>query len=139
MAYNIEKIFEDCGYLSSVRSKKEYEGNTSKFKNDRLEYLRGLIDSDSPRAAAEEFCSDVFDAFQKRGRIRGRDQMNLNYFMIYYIFPTILSEKENGNEICDTLKEQWNIKFKENISYTDYDSLMEGFQTKIFGIPIGKK
>ena len=57
--------------------------------------------------------------------------------MIYYVFPTILSE-ENGAAICDTLKDVWNSRFKCNISYTDYDSLMEGFQTKIFGIPIGK-
>ncbi len=138
MSYNVNKIFEDVAYLSKVHSKKEYEAHTSKFKDDRYGELTTLVKSDDVAAECNQFCEDVFTSFKKFGKVRGTDQMNLNYFMIYYVFPTILSEEENGSEICDTLKEVWNQHFKCNISYTDYNTLYEGFQTKIFGIPIGK-
>ncbi len=139
MGYNVEKIFEDCGYLSKVKTKKEYEVNTNKFKADRLEYMRDLMNKDTISEQAKLFCQDVFNTYAKRGKIRGGDMMTLNYFAIYYIFPTIISEAENATEICDELKNAWNKQFNENINYTDYDSLMEGFVTKLFGIPIGKR
>ncbi len=137
MTFDIEKIFEDVDYLSRVHSKKEYESYSRAFMSDRYYLLEDLISEDDVQTQSQLFCEDVYSSFKKFGKVRGRDQMNLNYFMIYYLFPNLLKE-ENGKEICDTLKDEWNQKFKCNISYTDYDSLMEGFQTKIFGIPIGK-
>ena len=47
------------------------------------------------------FCEDVFEGFKKFGKVRGADQMNLNYFMIYFVFPTILSEEENGEDLTE--------------------------------------
>ena len=138
MGYNIEKIFEDHAYLSKVHSKGEYEAHTMKFKSDRYDLLASLVNADDVSAECQQFCEDVFLKFKKLGRIRGAEQMNLNYFMIYYVFPTILSEEEKGEEICNTLRDTWNSRFKCNISYTDYETLFEGFQTRIFGIPIGK-
>lgn len=139
MGYDVEKIFEDVAYLSKVRSKKEYENNIKAFKQDRYSLLEDMVSSDDIVGEAKKFCDDINDAFKKFGKVRGADMMNLNYFAIYYIFPTILSEEENGNEICDTLRDAWNDKFKTSINYTDYESLHEGFQTKIFGIPIGDR
>ncbi len=138
MGYNIEKIFEDVAYLSKVHSKKEYESHTERFKNDRYPLFTDLVKATDVQAEAEQFCEDVFGTFKKFGKLRGSDLMNLNYFMIYYVFPTILSEEENGEAICDTLRDTWNKRFKSSINYADYESLKEGFQTRIFGIPIGK-
>ena len=138
MGFNVEKIFEDYDYLSKVKTKKDYEINSDRFKKDRMEYLKDLTQAEDLSQRAGELCQDVFDAFQKRGKIRGGDQMTLNYFMIYYVFPSILSECQNGNDVCDALKDAWNNQFKENISYTDYETLLGGFRTKIFGITIGK-
>ena len=138
MTYNVDKIFEDVAYLSKVHSKAEYEGNTKRFKEERYEELSALVKSDDVEAQAKQFCEDTFLAFKKFGKVRGADQMNLNYFMIYYVFPTILCEEQDGKAICDTLRDVWNTYFKSNINYTDYNTLYEGFQTKIFGIPIGK-
>lgn len=138
MAYNVKKIFEDCAYLSKVHSKMEYESHTNMFKADRYEELKPLVNADDVKAEAKIFCEDVFMEFKKFGRMRGTDQTNLNYFMIYYVFPTILSEEERGTAICDDLRNTWNVYFKCHINYTNYDSLMDGFQAKIFGIPIGK-
>lgn len=138
MGYNIEKIFEDVAYLSKVHSKNDYESHTNRFKEDRYQELKALVEASDVEAQAKVFCEDVFNSFKKFGKVRGAEMMNLNYFMIYYVFPTILSEEEQGTEICDTLKAVWNDRFKSNISYTDYETLKEGFQTRIFGIPIGK-
>lgn len=138
MGYNVDKIFQDVAYLSKVHSKGEYESHTKKFKDERYGEFASLVNAADVEAESKNFCEDVFSSFKKFGRVRGADLMNLNYFMIYYVFPTILSEEEKGTEICDTLKSVWNDRFKSNISYTDYDTLFEGFQTRIFGIPIGK-
>lgn len=149
MKYNVGAIFEDAAYLTKVGSKGEYEHLTKNFKTNRLEHLSLLftnIDAAEEKTAAidaetKQFSLDVFEAFQKRGKVKGQTLATLNYFMIYYIFPTILSERtEDGKEICDALKTNWNATFKDcDINYTDYETLYKGFRTKIFGFPIGKQ
>ena len=138
MKYNVEKIFEDAAYLSKVHTKKEYEKQMDMFNTDRYEFLNQLIKAEDLATESEEFCSDVTNVFKKFGKVRGSDLMNLNYFMIYYVFPSIIMNEEDGNRICDIIRDTWNNHFKSNISYTDYETLKDGFQTKIFGIPIGK-
>lgn len=149
MKYNVGAIFDDATYMSKVKTKKEYENLTKNFKSNRLEYLKPLfesIDAAEDKAAVmtdetKQFSEDVFETFEKKGKVKGATQVTLNYFMIYYIFPTILSEREeDGKEICDALKGNWNATFKGcNIGYTDYDSIYKGFQTKIFGFTFGRK
>ena len=140
MGYEVKKIFEDVDYLSKVHTKKDYEKQMNMFKENRYSLLSGIIDAENPKAEAEIFCEDVNDEFKKFGKVRGGALMNLNYFMIYYVFPAIqlTEEEEKAIRICDTIKDVWNSKFKSNISYTNYETLMDGFQMKIFGIPIGK-
>ncbi|MCR5581486.1 MAG: hypothetical protein K6F66_07835 [Pseudobutyrivibrio sp.] len=138
MEFNVVRIFEDVDRMSKVKTKKEYESYMNVFKSERLDMLKDYTEAEDKKAAAEVFCQAVEDEFKKFGKVRGGDMMNLNYFMIYFIFPAILSEKEDGKESCDLLRDVWNDHFKASVNYTDYDSLMEGFRTKIFGIPIGK-
>ncbi|MBR4707237.1 MAG: hypothetical protein IKP29_04195 [Pseudobutyrivibrio sp.] len=139
MAFNISKIFEDVAPLSKISSKKEYEQKMNMFLSDRYELLGDLVAASDVAASSKEFCQGVTDEFKRFGKVRMGDLMNLNYFLIYYIFPAILkNEGENGASICDTLRDTWNSHFNSKINYTDYNTLMEGFQTKIFGIPIGK-
>ena len=138
MSFEVRKIFEDLSHLSKVHTKKEYAAAMDMFRADRFSLLRDLTESGDYAANSLVLCQDVQDEFKKFGKVRAAELMNLNYFMIYYVFPTILSEEEKGAEICDTLRDVWNERFKCNINYTDYETLKEGFQTKIFGIPIGK-
>ena len=142
MGYNVEKLFEDAGKLSRVNNKKAYQGNMEMFNGNRYAYLKELVDAEDDKleAQAKSFCEEVTSAFKKFGKVRGGDLMNLNYFMIFYVFPAIQQneEKEKSIRICDILRDTWNQHFKSNISYADYDTLLEGFQTKIFGVPIGK-
>ena len=139
MGYNVEKIFEDVAYLSKVHTKSDYEKQMDMFNSARYCLLHQLVEADDIESEAQSFCEDVAGTFKKFGKVRGSDLMNLNYFMIYYVFPAILLNADDGNRICDTLRDTWNSYFKSSISYTDYDTLKDGFQMKIFGIPIGKK
>lgn len=63
-------------------------------------------------------------------------QTDLNFFMIYYVFPAILlTEHDDAKLIADHLCSRWGEKFKNSkIQYTDYDSLYVSFREKIFGI-----
>lgn len=138
MSFEVKKIFEDLSRLSKVHTKKEYEAAMDMFRADRFSLLNELVESNDYAVYSRLFCQDVQEGFKKFGKVRAAELMNLNYFMIYFIFPSILLEKENGVEICDVLRDTWNDFFKANINYTDYESLMGGFQTRFFGIPIGK-
>ena len=139
MGYKVDKIFEDCACLGKVYSKEQYKVNSDKFKEERYPELETLVKAQDVEAECRQFCEDVFMTFKKFGKVRGTDRMNLNYFMIFYVFPTILSEEgDKAAEICETLKNTWNSRFKANIAYTDYNTLLDGFEAKIFGIPIGR-
>ncbi len=139
MEFNVIGIFEDVDILSKVHAKKQYEANMNMFQEKRYGMLSQLVEAEDKAEASKALCDGVTSAFKKFGKVRGGDLMNLNYFMIYYVFPSILlKEGEAAVEICDTLRDTWNAHFKSNINYTDYDTLMEGFQLKIFGIPVGK-
>ena len=82
------------------------------------------------------FVNAVKQIFEKRGKISGKVQMDLNFFMIYYVFPAILmTQNDNAKLMADTLCETWGKSFKDSkIGYTDYDTLYESFKEKIFGI-----
>ena len=75
-------------------------------------------------------------ASSKNGRISGPLQLDLNFFMIYYVFPAILmTEHEDAVLIADQIRDEWGNRFKDSkIQYTDYDSLYGAFREKIFGI-----
>lgn len=137
MEFNVIKIFEDVAYLSKVHSKKQYESSMDMFKIERMEYLNPFLETEDLEGAAKDFCQQVTEEFKKFGKVRAAELMNLNYFMIYFVFPSLL-EKEDGVRICDIIRDVWNQHFKANINYTDYETLKAGFQTRIFGIPIGK-
>lgn len=148
MTYKILEIFDNLGPMSRVKTKAQYEKMTEDFKSRNMANMQELfahIDGEADKAAAmqtvaADFAQETFDSFAKRGKVKGTDQMNLSYFMIYYVFPTILTERtEDGEAICDAMKEAFNTRFKANISYTDYETLYNGFVTKIFGIQFGKK
>lgn len=141
MEFEVKKLFEDVDYLSGIHTKKDYEHNMNMFNERRYGYLDALVNAENYEEKSNQLCEEVTEAFKKFGKVRGGDLMNLNYYMIYYIFPAIQQneDKEKAIRICDSLRDAWNSHFKSGINYTDYETLMNGFQTKIFGIPVGKK
>lgn len=141
---HIELIFTDLELMLKKLKKASYEANMERFRNEQGHFIDGMIktvkDAPDTEAAAgsvgNDFAEGIFTAFAKNGKINGRKQADMNFFMIYYVFPAILLTKEEcATALCDGIKNAWNAKFRDtNINYTDYDSLYNSFRNKIFGI-----
>ena len=125
--------------------KQSFEENTEYFKSEHGHYFDEMFDyvnaADDKNTAADEIAGILVKAVEnkysgKNGKLSGRDQVDLNFFMIYYVFPTILSyESEDNKVIADAICNKWGSSFKDSkIQYTDYDSLYGSFRHKIFGI-----
>jgi len=143
---DITVVFENRDKLMRKLTKKTYEKNMNSFRNERGEIINGLIaelsQSEDKNATAKEIgeslVSQIFDRFQKRGKIKKTAQMELELFMIYYLFPAILlTESEDAKLLCDSIRDAWNQRFDKSIDYTTYQEMYDGFVTKLFGVPIG--
>lgn len=139
-------MLENHKEMTNRLTRKKYEENMKAF---RAEYGAVLAEmtvytesaADKEAAAGEvaaAFTDAVQDAFAspKNGKIKGYLQVDLNLFMIYYVFPALLlTEHEDAKLIANAICKTWNKRFHDcNISYTDYETLLDGFCNKIFGI-----
>lgn len=144
MLDHIEQIFTDVELMLKKLKKTSYEANMERFRREQGHFIDEMIkyvkDSEDKGSAASKtadaFADGVFDAFSVNGKIKGRQQADMNFFMIYYVFPAILlTNEECATTLCDAVRDSWNAKFRDtNINYTDYDTLYSSFRNKIFGI-----
>ena len=145
MLNGIETIFDNTTQMLRHLKKKSFEKNTQDFIDSYGHYFREMteyVDSISDKErAAEEIADTLINRVEKkfaskRGKIDSRTQGDLNFFMIDYVFPTILgTEHEYAKLIADSICSAWGKRFKESqIQYTDYDTLYGSFREKIFGI-----
>ena len=143
MLQQVETIFSDMGPMLKGLKKKTYEANMKVFREKNNEFFFEMMDQlkfENKEAIARHlsnsFVAAVKQIFEKKGSIKGKVQMDLNFFMIYYVFPAILmTQSDHARLMADTLCETWGNSFKESkIGYTDYDTLHESFKEKIFGI-----
>ena len=143
MLQQVEVIFENMAPMLKGLKKKSYEVNMKAFREKNNEFFFGLMDQlkiGNKEAIAKHlsnsFVAAVKQIFEKNGKIKGSLQMDLNFFMIYYVFPSILlTHSDNAKLMADTLCETWGNSFKDGkIGYTDYDTLYESFKEKIFGL-----
>lgn len=143
MLQQVEAIFADMGPMLKGLKKQTYEVNMKAFREQNNEFFFQLMDQLKvgnkeviAKHLSNSFVAAVKQIFEKRGRIKGKVQMDLNFFMIYYVFPSILmTQSDDARLMADTLCETWGNSFKDaKIGYTDYDKLYESFKEKIFGI-----
>lgn len=144
MLNQVESMFDNMTKKVKRMKKPAYEANMKAFRENYGHYLQemtGFIDGreDKEEAAKEIslcFVKQVKEHFLVRGRIKSVTQMDLNMFMIYYVFPAILlTYHDHAKLLADTLCSTWNKQFeKTNIGYTDYQTLHGYFREKIFGI-----
>ena len=143
MLDQVENMFEDMEKKTKNLKKKKYEENMDKLMAENEMYfleMEARLDGDDPASAAkkiaEAFVEAVRSRYEVRGKIKGRTQADLNFFMIYYVFPAILKRGHaQAKLLADTLCETWGSSFKDSrIGYTDYDTLYRSFREKIFGI-----
>ena len=144
MLQGIEQIFSEKDEMLKHLKKKNFEKNTELFLGKYGQFFMEMSEyvgaAEDKEGAAKEIGQCIVDAVKenftnKRGKIDGRTQIDLNFFMIYYVFPTILSTGEYGTIIADGVRDMWKTNFKEgDIQYTDYETLHSSFKEKIFGI-----
>lgn len=145
MLQGIETIFDNKEKMIGHLKKQTYEANTEMFLEKNGHYFKEMAEyvdkADDKEAAAQEIGECLVKAVEKRfsnkkGKVDARSQVDLNFFMIYYVFPSILSAGgENAKAAADGVCKVWGKSFQDsNIQYTDYDTLYGAFREKIFGI-----
>lgn len=62
-----------------------------------------------------------------------KTQMELNLFMVSYVFPAILTgEKKKAEDLCDEICTIWAAEFKDSkIKYASYETVAGGFHSKM--------
>ena len=144
MLEQVTYMFDNMKPMMKKLKKKSYEQNMKDFKHqfgicidDMLVYIEKHEDKEeAAKEMAVEFCEKVKERFSVKGKIKGVVQMDLNMFVIYYVFPAILSSyRDHTKLLADKLCETWGSVFKNSkIGYTDYDTIYNSFNEKIFGI-----
>jgi hypothetical protein len=145
MLEQIETIFSDMKQMMQKLKKASYQANTEAFTKQYGHYFVEMSDymeaaGDKEEAASElskTFIDAVENKYKVRGRVKPATQSDLNLFMVYYVFPSIL---KTGNEqeakiLADKLCADWSKRFKgSRIRYTSYEKLYDSFNEKILGI-----
>jgi hypothetical protein len=144
MLEQIACIFENMKKMTKRLKKASYERNMEAFLAQHGHYFREMADymeQEEDKAQAAEtlsavFCDAVEQQYGKNGKIRSTTQIDLNFFMIFYVFPAILkTESAEAKLLADTLCDLWGKRFKDSkIGYADYDKLHDSFREKIFGL-----
>lgn len=125
--------------------KEVYENYFNEFSQVNNEFFEKKLNEIAQAADKERKTKEISNDFvnavhaeftNKKGKIPGTVQADLNFFMIYYVFPLILKiDKENTKLLLDNICEIWSKQFKDsNISYTTYEILTETFRKKVWGI-----
>lgn len=137
-------IFDGMQVMLRKLKKASYEVNMKEFRKRHGHYFTEMTeyvqDREDKKEAAQEvshlFIKAVEEGFGEKGKIKGTAQADLNFFMIYYVFPAILlTGNEQARLLADTLCSIWGDTFKgSKIGYTDYDTLYKSFREKIFGL-----
>lgn len=144
MLDGVEKIFEEMQPMMKKLKKNSYEKNMVQFReahghyfSEMMTYMEG--EEDKEKAAKEvgrAFVDKVEAAYVKKGKVSGKVQTDLNFFMIYYTFPAILmTHSDYAKQVADSICAEWGMRFKDSrIGFADYDTIYSGFREKIFGI-----
>ena len=144
MLDHIETIFDNMAGMMKKLKKASYRKNMEAFQERNGHFFQEMIQyteqsADKEAAAekiAERFTDAVWNRFSKNGKMRSITQVDLNLFVIYYVFPSILlTGSDDATLIADHIRDAWSVKFKDsNIQYADYDKIYDSFRDKIFGL-----
>ncbi|MDE7178021.1 MAG: hypothetical protein K2O59_09410 [Lachnospiraceae bacterium] len=86
---------------------------------------------------AKAFADAVEARFAKRGKISGRSQMDINLFMIYFVFPAILlTESDCAVSLADAIRDEWRGRFRDSaqLDYATYEEISGTFKEKFLGL-----
>lgn len=145
----MDTLFEDMKESMKHFNKKKYPGffeNVMKkngkvflcieevynYEKDKEKWLNKL---------AERFVNYAQQMIQSEKRKFKRENMQIdcNIFVVSYVVPAILEYKGNMSEpFAEKLLDVWNEAFGTQMQGGDYETILGGFNTSIFGINFGK-
>ena len=144
MLDHVDTMFDGMTAMMKKLKRPAYKKNMELFCENHGHFFCEMVEyveqengkEEATEQIAEVFIKKVQGKFSKNGKIKGRTQADLNFFMIYYVFPAILMTKsEYADMIAKSICEKWGITFKgSSIGYADYDKIYDSFRDKIFGI-----
>ncbi len=140
-------MFDNMEAMMYRLKKKAYKERMGEFREKNQEILAemtGLVEQaeESERdvmaaQTAKAFADAVEARFAKRGKISGRSQMDINLFMIYFVFPAILlTQSEYAGLLADAVRDEWRGRFRDSaqLNYTTYEEIYSTFQEKFLGL-----
>jgi len=138
-------MFDNMEAMMYRIKKKVYKERMALFQEKNgaiLQEMTGFVEQAEDRpAAAGQVAKGLADAvearFAKRGKINGRSQMDINLFMIYYVFPAILmTRSECAQPLADAIRDEWRVRFRDSaqLDYTTFEEISSTFQEKILGL-----
>lgn len=144
MLEQVGEIFSDMKDMLKKVKKNNYETRMDDFRGKYGHYFDEMVtytenQEDKEAAAAqiaETFVAAAKEVATVKGKITGRRQVDMNFFMIYYVFPAILlTEHPQAKIVADGICNLWGETFKDSkIGYTSFEQLNGAFRNKIFGI-----
>ena len=146
MLENVEAMFDNMGGMMKKLKKKSYEENTRLFLEKNGCYFKEMTELMDGAEEKEKMAGEIAAALGEgvertfgkgeKKKISPTVQADINFFMIYYVFPAILKTgHEDSRLVADSICAEWKGRFKNSeIGYTDYDTLHDSFREKIFGI-----
>lgn len=145
MLKQAETMFDNMEAMLYRIKKKVYQERMDRFRDTNREILSemtGFVEqAEKKEEAAAQMAKALGDAvenrFAKRGKISGRSQMDINLFMIYYVFPAILlTQSECAVPLADAIREEWRGRFRDSaqLQYTTFEEISSTFQEKILGL-----
>ena len=138
-------MFDNMEAMMYRLKKKEYRERMEQFREKNRAVLTEMTDfagqannRDEVAAQVAKALADAVEArFAKRGKISGRSQMDINLFMIYFVFPAILlTQSECAVPLADAIRDEWRGRFRNSaqLGYTTYEEISSTFQEKFLGI-----
>ena len=135
MEKHIKEIFADYEYMLKKFRKNDYIKNMELFEKKWGEILSNTVDAGNYDEISKETISQIQKIYSRFGKLSKTKKMDLGLYMIYFVFPGILRTNRDGaEEFCDTLLATWNELMDTDIEYLNYDDILEGFNTKMFGM-----
>ena len=144
MLQGIGKIFRDSDQMTHSIKKESYQSYMEGFMKEHGHYFSEMKEyveqAEDPSGAAEEIGECLVRAAReacgsRRGKLDARTRSALHMFMVYYVFPAILRQRDAGSVIAEGVLKAWRTGMKNpDMQYVDYDTICQGFREKILGI-----
>lgn len=141
---NAQLLAEMTGFVEQAANQDQVEDQNQLEKQDQVENQVQVEDqnqvekrNEAAAQVAKAFADAVEARFAKRGKISGRSQMDINLFMIYFVFPAILlTESDCAVSLADAIRDEWRGRFRDSaqLDYTTYEEISDTFKEKFLGL-----